>query len=114
MSKFATKIPVNTDAVKHLLPKGAYVHEATYDKASNAVVVTWEHGQLHTGFGFPVEFSQEMLVEKVIPTGVTDLRPPPKIASKEIPVETVGEEGPQEVPLEPAGGKRRGRSPKTE
>lgn len=75
MSKFATKIPVNTEALKQLLPAGAYVHGAAYDQEKNAVILTWEHGQLHTGYSFPVEFTQNELAAGVVPNGVTDLRP---------------------------------------
>ncbi len=104
MSKFATRIPVNADAVKQLLPAGAYVHGAKYDPASNAVVIEWEHGQLHTGLGFPIDFTQDQLAAKEVPAGVTDLRPTVADIAR---VENKPEPETAVDPTEPAGGKTR-------
>ena len=107
MSKFATHIPVNTLAIRHLLPKGALVHESSYDPASNAVIINWEHGLLHTGYGFSVQITQDQLEKGELPKGVVDLRP-----GDIAPVESDVESAPA-VEM-PAGAKRRGRPPKNE
>lgn len=100
MSKFATKILVNTEGVKQMLPKGALVHEASYDKDAQAVIVKWEHGQLHTGFSFPVEFTQNQLGAGIVPDGVHDLRPSVADAQREIEVTQSVADEPQPVEIE--------------
>lgn len=75
MSKFKTSIPVDVDAIKKLLPEGAYVHGVEWDEEQKDVNVLWEHDAFKTPVDFPVEFPRVNLEEQKLPEGVTLRKP---------------------------------------
>lgn len=70
MSKFVTRIPVDVDAVKRLLPKRSYVTCVGLHPDKDAVEVFWDDDDFETGYTFPVEFSTELLEARKLPDKV--------------------------------------------
>lgn len=82
MSKFVTAIPVDVAEVKKLLPPGACVERVHWNPELSQVEVVWDHMPAHTGFDFPVAFSQEDLAARRMPKGVRQRPKPAKAAGK--------------------------------
>lgn len=68
MSVFSTSIPVDTDAIKSLLPVNAIIENVTFD--GKAVRVIWHSGRLVTPYSFPVDFPLDKLKNKTLPDKV--------------------------------------------
>ncbi len=71
MSKFVTRIPVDVEAVRALLPKGALVERVRWNAKASLVEVEWDHQPFHSALDFPVAFEQELLEAKKLPKGVS-------------------------------------------
>lgn len=73
MSNFVTKIPVDVEAVKRLLPPGAYVEpRVAWDEAKQELSVRWSHHRLRSPYSFDIPFSVEQLQARVLPESVAD------------------------------------------
>ena len=67
MSKFKTSIPVDVEAIKKLLPAGAFLHGVEWDEEQKDVNIIWEHEGLVTGRDYPLEFPRENLEKQKLP-----------------------------------------------
>lgn len=74
MSKFKTSIAVDVEAIKKLLPDGAFIHGVEWDEVEGDVNILWEHEKLVTGRDFPIEFPITNLEVKKLPKGIEMLR----------------------------------------
>lgn len=74
MSKFITRIPVDIEAVKKLLPPGAYFHGVQAGLGFESIDLVWEHDQLKTPWDYAIDYPSTMLGGNAVPKGVMDLR----------------------------------------
>jgi hypothetical protein len=72
MSSFKTVIPVNTEAVKKLLPPGSFVEKVDFDPQTGELSLHWHHQRLTTPYTFPLDFSLAQLENHELPDKVTD------------------------------------------
>ena len=70
MSLFQTKIPVDVQGIVAALPKNHFLHGVSFDKATNEVIVTWEHDNFWSGLTIPVDFPPANVLKKTLPKGV--------------------------------------------
>jgi hypothetical protein len=78
MSKFVTRIPVDVEAVKALLPKGSFLERVSWNGKTSEVEVQWDHERFYSGADYHLPFGVELLEGKKLPKGVRDGGPPPK------------------------------------
>lgn len=67
MSTFRTPLPVDIDAVKAMLPKGASVEKIDWDPQLQILSMIWHHQRIATPYTFPVEFTIEQLESGKLP-----------------------------------------------
>lgn len=105
MSSFSTRLPVDVESVKALLPKGSDLEGIVWDGAG--VTVIWSHQKLVTPFTVNTEVSIDDLKSEKWPACVKDRR----VVLSAIQPEVVHESEiaqPVEIPVD----KPRGRKPK--
>lgn len=67
MSAFLTKIPIDLEAIKKLLPANHYIEGITFNKDTNEVELTWSHHLFVTPFTFAQEYPISLLSEGKTP-----------------------------------------------
>ena len=82
MSQFITRIPVNLDAVKKLLPKRSDLQSVTLSEDGQNVEVIWSNDDMHSGRTFAFEWPMANLERKKCPNGVVNRAPLPKPLQK--------------------------------
>ena len=86
MSQFSTKIPIDVEAVKRMLPAKSDVQDVTLGQEADGsffVVLEWSNDWMRTPFTFAYEWPLDQLRAKEIPAKVTNLLPP-KALPKEV------------------------------
>lgn len=79
MSTFATKLPVDLDTIKALLPKGSHVESVKWNAERGEMEIQWDNAELITPFSFPVDFSIAQLKAGELPekTVIRERKPAP-------------------------------------
>ena len=82
MSQFITKLPVNLDAVKKLLPKRSDLLSVTLSENGSEVEIRWSNDDMHSGRTFDFDWPMAFLEKKKCPPGVVNRVPLPKPQQK--------------------------------
>lgn len=76
MSNFVTRIAVDVEAVRKLLPKGSFVAAVEFN--GQEVEVRWAHDHLVSPYTFAVEYPLEELKQRRLPEQVRMRQPRPE------------------------------------
>lgn len=71
MSHFSTKIPVDLDAVKKLLPLESHIEAVRWNHDKKELELRWYNERLQSPYTYHQEFPVEMLKAKDLPASVT-------------------------------------------